>query len=191
MLNAQDAPVAELDYSIKLPNGLKRTGKTGNDGEFRLDSIPPGNCVVRLRQARSANSLQKVRDSERDETFPYALKVDGVIIDEGEGESGQVLTVNVQLSSTRASLEVGLNADRPEKKTELDLGLGKVSPVDELHGVQDRLRQLGFKVGEPDGDRGPRTEEVIKFFSKMRELDYEQGGSLDSVLEKLISEHGC
>ncbi len=44
------APVAEMDYALKLPHGREKRGRTGKDGRLRQPS-PPGQAFVTLLPA--------------------------------------------------------------------------------------------------------------------------------------------
>lgn len=66
-------------------------------------------------------------------------------------------------------LTVCLDPNDPEHVLELDVGLGYLCPVDETRGLQSRLRNLGYDVGELDGDRGPKTERGLEAFRRCLE----------------------
>jgi hypothetical protein len=58
----------------------------------------------------------------------------------------------------------------PELDIEWQLPLGHLDPVDEVHGVQQRLRNLGHPCGELDGQAGPRVRAALRQFQARQGL---------------------
>lgn len=76
-----------------------------------------------------------------------------------------------------------------EGDEEYDLDLGGLDPVSEINGIQQRLVNLGFDVGAPDGILGSRTREAIKEFQDQRDL--KPTGNPDRATQDALEEdHG-
>jgi hypothetical protein len=46
LLDADDKPVADERYLIRLPDAARMGGRLGRDGRARIDGIVPGTCQV-------------------------------------------------------------------------------------------------------------------------------------------------
>ena len=53
---------------------------------------------------------------------------------------------------------------------EYELLLGNMDPIDEIAGIQGRLRNLGFYGGELDGEMSPELEDAIRAFQTAKQL---------------------
>ncbi len=73
---------------------------------------------------------------------------------------------------------------------EYQLNLGYLDPVDQDIGVQQRLNNLGFDCGEPDGKIGQRTQEALKEFQRKYNL-IESGRADQATRAKLKEVYGC
>ncbi|MCK4823593.1 peptidoglycan-binding protein [bacterium] len=76
-----------------------------------------------------------------------------------------------------------------DKAYEFDLLLGNLDPLDEVSGIQGRLKNLGFDPGPVDGKMGPRTNGALREFQEMYGLEI-TGQSDDPTKEKLKETHG-
>lgn len=50
---------------------------------------------------------------------------------------------------------------------EVPLQLHELDPANTVHGIQQRLRNMGYDVGMPDGYLGPRTRDAVRRFQKV------------------------
>ncbi len=72
---------------------------------------------------------------------------------------------------------------------ELELELDALAPGDSLRGAQERLNQLHYYVGSPDGALGPLTDAALRRFQ--RDQGLAETGELDPrTIERLLAEHG-
>jgi peptidoglycan hydrolase-like protein with peptidoglycan-binding domain len=69
------------------------------------------------------------------------------------------------------------------------LAIGSLGPHKETKGAQNRLRNLGFECGKPDGTVGPGTKEAVQAFQKKNGLTA-KGDLDDPTREKLLANHG-
>ena len=51
-----------------------------------------------------------------------------------------------------------------DSQIEYDLTFSHLDPIDEVSGIQGRLKNLNLYHGEIDGDNGPKTKEAIEVF---------------------------
>jgi N-acetylmuramoyl-L-alanine amidase len=103
---------------------------------------------------------------------------------EGEPRAGEQCTVEVDGVVTKTTLDGEGLLDayiNPKAKSAtiwlenrpkpLQVQLGALEPKDTLKGVQQRLSNLGFPVGEPDGKFGPKTHGALLRFQKQQGLE--------------------
>jgi N-acetylmuramoyl-L-alanine amidase len=103
---------------------------------------------------------------------------------DGEGK----LEAKVPINASTADLKVG-NYHWP-------LQIGDLNPIDDtpdegVSGIQARLRNLGYNIGEIDGKIGPRTTAAIRMF----QLDHPplkvDGVCGPQTRAKLMQKHAC
>lgn len=70
------------------------------------------------------------------------------------------------------------------------LAIGHLDPVEEVSGIQARLRNLGYGPGAVDGNEGPATRAAIERFQEARGLTV--SGRADEATRAALQErHGC
>jgi Putative peptidoglycan binding domain len=111
----------------------------------------------------------------------YVLVVDGAI---HEGTTSDTGLVEVAISPTarRGTLRF------PDENIEVELELGNMDPPEEIIGIQERLSNLGFYLGELTGQIDDNTREAIELFQTASGID--ATGELDANTRvKLFSQH--
>lgn len=151
------------DIRKKVENGdteqRHRFRRKGTPYEFRIQILQNG----------------KPRASES-----YRLDIDGRLQD-GETDDQGWIEVPIPPNAREGHLHMS-------KGGVYELDLGHLDPMDELKGIQQRLRNLGFYGGAIDGETGPLTEGAIAIFQLRQEI--EQTGKLnDATRDKLFSTH--
>jgi len=120
--------------------------------------------------------------------MPYTAMVDGVRHEGTTGGDGSV-TVPVRPGTRFATLTIHEEGDDYEFDDVMELDLGGLDPADDATGIQARLRNLGYSVGQVDGAVGPRTREAIETFQRRQGL--EVTGEADEATRQRLSElHG-
>jgi hypothetical protein len=110
----------------------------------------------------------------------YVLEIDRVT-HEGKLDGEGKLDVKIPADARIAKLVVG--DDEP-----LELVLGGLDPIEEMTGVQMRLKNLGYYDGEIDGTLERETEGALRLFQKSQDL--EPTGELDDATrQRLEQEH--
>lgn len=146
--------------------------RTGSPARFKIARPPP-----RLK-------VQMLKDGQPRANAPFRLTVDG-IEERGTTDGEGRIDRPVAPRATRAVLVVG----EGEEATEHVLELRALDPIDEVSGVQARLRNLGYDAGPTDGVLGPRTRGAIAEFQGNEGLD-PTGEPDDATRSKLKTRHG-
>jgi hypothetical protein len=112
----------------------------------------------------------------------YTLDVDGVVR-EGNTDGDGWVDEPLPPAAREGVLYLG------EKRLPIPLQFGRLDPITEVTGAQERLRNLGYYTGPIDGDLGPDTVEAVKAFQRASGLT--ASGDLDSTTQdKLQEAHG-
>ena len=91
---------------------------------------------------------------------------------EGVTDSGAVIELEIPASARRGKLTVWLE-DEDETILIWNLKLGHLDPIDTITGVQARLSNLGFPVGEINGQMSAETTSAIQTFQIVHGLPAE------------------
>ena len=113
----------------------------------------------------------------------WILKVNGDEIANGTTDDNGTLEAQIPANARKGYLFVG------EKKEKYKVRFGYVDPIDEMTGVQSRLKNLGFYHGSVDDIKGPLTTAAIAEFQRMVEISGE-GKLTDETKQKLVEFHG-
>jgi hypothetical protein len=137
---------------------------------FRRKGIP-----TKLRMQILKNGKPRANAS-------YILDIDGEV-SHGTLDSKGILDKTIPSNAQKAHLQVGLDHQT------FEIALGGLDPIDEISGVQVRLNNLGYSVGEPSGTINEKTRSGIKLFQKVNGLS--ETGLIDSsTRSKLQQLHG-
>jgi peptidoglycan hydrolase-like protein with peptidoglycan-binding domain len=181
-----DSQNADLRASRENPNCL-----LPGDSVFVPDKNPkqvqaPTGAVHVFRVARGRTMLL-LRFLDRGAPragIPFTVEVDDHASNTGETDAQGGIQVPIPPNAQRATVTL-LTEDQPETHV---LDLGTLGPTAEMLGVQGRLSNLGYKIGELDGVEGKRTSSVIRRFQLKFQLAVT--GSLDAgTIDKLRSLH--
>lgn len=110
----------------------------------------------------------------------YVLVIDGAVI-EGRTNAEGILEECVSPLAKRGELVVG-----PDRLRFL-IEFGHLNPASDLTGVQQRLRNLGYTIEDPDGELGESTAEALRTFQRRTgiaetgSVDPETSAQLDAV----------
>lgn len=100
-----------------------------------------------------------------------------------EGELIHVLSSTVK----SATLKIWKTEDLSTDPLTWDLKIGDIDPIDSDTGVQDRLRNLGYDLGDEDGTIGDKTKAALKDFQL--NVGLEATGKIDNDTRRLLDEH--
>ena len=176
---------ASLKASRKDPNVLRpgdvvyvpdkrektETGATDQLHRFRKKGVP---AKLRLRLLDEDEPLANQH---------YTLEIDGQTFS-GTTDSDGRIEQSIPPSAKQGKLVVG------DRRDEYALDLGHIDPISEVSGVQERLNNLGYDCGAPDGVLGPRTRTAIREFQKAMGLR-ETGETDDQTRRRLEQEYGA
>lgn len=96
---------------------------------------------------------------------PYSMNIDGVFTDGKTDADGKIIQ-KISPSAKKCEISVGSDPDI----IEYELYLGKLDPLSELTGVQDRLINLGYDTSECRGESCTATAGAIRAFQGKAEL---------------------
>lgn len=181
-----DSANAELRRVRQDPNVLME-GDRVTIPELRRKE-EPGEAERRhrfIRRGEPAHLKLQVLDDDRPvANQPYELWIDGQT-QRGTTDPEGKLDIPIPPNAKRAKLKVGTAPN----DFEYDLELGATEPVEDLKGVQQRLRNLGFRAVPIDGDPGSETAEALRAFQKLNNLP-ETGEADGATRQKLKQKHG-
>ena len=149
------------------------SGATETRHRFQLKGVP---FTLRLQLLRAG--LPRANQD-------YVIKIDDMNYTgktDGNGNLQQKITPNAQV----AKVVVGLDKD------EYLIYLGHLDPITTNKGVQQRLNNLAYYCGSPDGIIGPRTQGAIRQFQlDNSSAGLEATGKLDNGTRKQLERvHG-
>jgi len=109
---------------------------------------------------------------------------------EGRTDSEGLVKQTIRTDATRGELIVWNDDEDPPKKIfSRILNIGHLDPVEDITGVQARLRNLGYYHGAVDNDNGPETQAAVMAFQEKQGLEI-NGVIGDETRQKLLDEHG-
>jgi len=170
----QDMHVLKPGDRLYLPSVKTRTFDvpTGSEKKFKVKRPP------------SRLKIQLLREGQPRADTPFVLIVDGVATP-GDTDGQGMVDLPISPRAAMATLVVG----EEEDQAVYELSLRGLDPIGEVSGVQGRLANLGYDVGDPDGELGPRTTASLAAFQQDEGL--EANGKLDDATrDKLKQRHG-
>jgi peptidoglycan hydrolase-like protein with peptidoglycan-binding domain len=124
------------------------------------------------------NDWGRPRANER-----YVLRLDTGETREGTTDADGHLSEAIPAEVHEGRLLLG------EDEEEILINFGHVDPIDEISGVQTRLRNLGFYEGEIDDELNAETVTAIAEFNRASGLPGE-GALTDETRQSLVAAHG-
>jgi len=156
---------------LVIPDKRPRTedAATGRRHPFRIKGIP---AIFRIQvfEAEEPRAQESYTLTVRGPGFEQVIE--GVTSDDG------VLQASIPQDAVDGELVIGPDAQR------LILQFGHLDPSNELSGVQDRLHNLGFSIGDAAGELGPSTREALRSFQERFGLEV-SGEADDATRQKL------
>jgi Putative peptidoglycan binding domain len=136
-----------------------------------------------LKLSKAMIRLRMLCNGEPIKDEPYELTIDDTVTLTGSTDGDGKIEAAVSRSARAARLVF------PGRREEHTIKLGHLDPIDQVTGLQARLRQLGYYRGKVDGAAGPKTKEALKAFQKKRGLA-ESGDVDDATKDALASDYG-
>lgn len=159
---------------IFIPDRRERqeSGATGQRHRFRRKGLPER---LRLRLLDE--------DHQPRANLAYTLEIDGNQFS-GTTDSEGLIEQAISPDARRGRLLVG-----ESREEEHELNLGHLDPVTETSGVQARLMNLNYYVGEIDGEMNDETRMAVREFQRRHDLE-ETGEMNDETRTRLEERHG-
>lgn len=150
-----DANVLLPGDGLVVPDKTPRTERCATDQRhvFRRNGVP---ARFEMQLLSPAGPLSGVA---------YQLQVDDKPL-RGQTDGNGLLREFVPNQARRARLSY----EHDGQLHELDIGFGLLDPIDTLGGVQQRLRNLGYRCDVPGVD-GPRTRLALQLFQLAAQLE--------------------
>lgn len=118
--------------------------------------------------------------------LPYQVEFKGdVPLIEGQTADDGVIEFVLPPTQTKATLRLG---EAPDWEEEHDLHFGGVDPITTVHGVQHRLRNMGYAC-EPTGDLDDATVDALMSFQSDADLTV-SGECCDDTRSALEERYG-
>jgi len=162
---------------VYLPDKKKKTVDAGTNSvhKFKVKGL-----LLRLR-IKLLDSDGKGLGGKK-----WTLKAAGKELS-GTTPGDGLLDTPVPPDATTGELSITLEDGKPPVVWQV--AIGSLNPASETKGVQQRLRNLGFECGKPDGTTGASTKEALQAFQKKNGLTA-KGELDDPTREKALSSHG-
>jgi len=131
-------------------------------------------------------ALLKIRFLREDEPRAdarYIFTCEGIIAEgrlDGEGKMEE----RVPAEAEEAVIRIG----EPPDQARYQILIGRLDPIDQTEGVQERLNNLGFCCGEPDSEIGTVMRAALSAFQEKEELQ-ETGELDDQTRQRLLERH--
>lgn len=155
--------------TVFVPEPREKTarGKTGLRHTFVRKGIPSKLHLV----LRDGDKVLK--------DTPYALEVDGVVVQGRSGADGSIVHA-VSPTATTGRLRIGEGfAARV-----FPVALRHLHPLDTVSGVQGRLKNLGYAVDQVNGELDGMTRSALRRFRADQRLS--EGEELDDALRSAL-----
>ncbi len=127
--------------------------------------------------------IQLLANDQPRADLPYVLEVDGRLI-RGTTDAEGWIRCPIPPNARHGKLRLG-----QDQQEEYELNLGHIDPVEEVTGIQGRLRNMGFLASPIDGELNERTRQAIRAFQAHYDLPV-TGESDDATRQKLVEIHG-
>jgi N-acetylmuramoyl-L-alanine amidase len=178
---------AELRAKRKNPHVLL-AGDVVHIPDIRKKEYP---CATRSRYKFRRHGVPEVLNlrllagGEPRAGVPYTLTIDGV---QHQGKTSDDGTIVHRLSPAARDGKLVLEPEGAAGE-EYDVLMRRLDPVDEVSGVQARLKNLGFYQGEVSGEMTSETVDAIHAFQHHSRLP--ASGDADAATQAaLLDQHG-
>jgi hypothetical protein len=119
---------------------------------------------------------------------PYVLSIDGKQIAEASTDSKGKIEHEIAASAKEGGLDLAPDPDLPDLRLKWKLKLGWMNPVEDVWGIQERLRNLGYNCGPVDGINGKLTKGALQMYEKDKGRE-PRGELTDQIRNELLEQH--
>jgi hypothetical protein len=152
---------------------------------FKLKGVPAQFRLRILQEADPSDAAEATPANQPRANAPFYLYVDDVLLQQGSTDGKGMVECSLPPDAQQGCLVLDNGTDQ---QTTILLNFGCLDPVEEISGVQARLRNLGYDCGDEDGDLGPQTTEALIGFQTDQNMD--PSGTLDGATrDKLRHAH--
>ncbi len=171
---------AELKKTRKEPTVLMQ-GDTVYVPDKRLKEVSKPTDQMHKFRCKNTPKILRIQFLRLDKPIPdvkYKLDIDGHE-KEGKADSNGWLTESISPNAQNAVITL-------ENGKKYELKLGYLDPIDEITGIQGRLRTLGYYNGHINGNMDETTKEALQVFQNS--YDLEVTGEADAQTKNLLKE---
>jgi hypothetical protein len=118
----------------------------------------------------------------------FELKLGGETY-EGATNGEGILEQKVPETDEEGELTVWATDDKEAARYFWNVRVGHLDPVEEVHGVQQRLNNLGFYCGDADGEMSEDLRLALRGFQDIAGIE-KTGAIDDATRSKLVEMHG-
>ena len=136
------------------------------------------NHQFKVKDNRVEFKLRVLRDGKLRAGEAFELDVDGRVISGTTDGDGWVIA---KIPPTAREGELSL----ADGKEQYKLAFGHIDPIDILSGIQGRLKNMGFFLGEVDGKNSAALKNAIRRFQAKQGLD-ETGEADQATKDKIV-----
>ncbi len=156
-----------------IPEKREKTesGATEQRHRFRRKGVP-----ARL-------ILQFKEEGEPRKNVPYIINIDGTVI-EGNTDSDGKINVPIPPDAEKAELTLG-----KDNKITYQISLADLDPYNNVRGLQSRLKNLGYNIGNVNGRLDEETRNALRDFQTKEDLPV-TGQMDEQTCDKLKDVHG-
>jgi hypothetical protein len=199
-----NVPLSIAPYVLRTP-WASRPGKTDDKGRVRVDGLPPGGALIDIGNIHLidafptpidggdpvvADPTQQITLRLLDQDYAPRAGVPFYLGDHpfewmGETDADGLLTASVPTDLTALSLIYD--------EGEVQIELSPIPGIDDVGGVQQRLKNLGYDAGATTGAMNAQTERALLSFRRKRGLGEPAVGAplLDDATKNSLKEaHG-
>ncbi len=165
--------------NVFIPEKNKETIKINGRKKIKIVIPAPAIWFTLILKDSDANIMSNVE---------YTLSI-GKEEFQGKTDSDGLIKHQYQEIVKYADLELFPEKNNPEEMIPLRLELAHLDPGEEMSGIQGRLKNMGYYVGEIDGETGPATEFAIRQFQSENTIEV-TGQPCEQTIDKLSEIYG-
>ena len=158
--------------------------------DLRIKEIPRATDARHSFKKKGVPEILRIAVTDEDDkpiaNQPYVLEIDQTLRFTGQTDGSGLIEQPIPPDAWKGHLVVG----EGDEQREYFISLGRVDPIEELRGAQERLLNLGYYDGPVDGQLNPQTTTALLRFQEKYKLS--PSGEYDQDTQTKLKEiFGC